>query len=57
MSVFRDAGHLPSRGGWDPDRLPADWAATRDQWLRWHYLRTGLSAGAFLCVLAWMVRR
>jgi hypothetical protein len=41
---------------WDPDRLPADWAATRDQWLRWHYLRTGLSVGAFLCVLAWVIR-
>jgi Domain of unknown function (DUF1772) len=41
---------------WDPDHLPAGWTSVRDQWLRWHFLRTGLSVAAFLCVLAWTVR-
>ena len=37
---------------WNPDALPADWAATRDLWASWHLARTMLAVLAFGCLLA-----
>lgn len=42
---------------WDPDALPGDWAATRDQWNDWHLVRTVLAVGAFGCLLIGHVGR
>lgn len=35
---------------WSPEAAPADWAALRDAWWRWHVLRTA-SGIAGLCLL------
>ncbi len=37
---------------WDPDRLPADWAANLETWRSLHSLRTVLAVAAFGALLA-----
>lgn len=34
--------------GWDPDRLPADWADRRSEWLRLHGVRSAMAVTAFI---------
>src|ERR1700677_3908563 len=36
---------------WTPGSAPADWIATRDKWLRNHWVRTWIGALAFGCTL------
>ena len=32
---------------WDPQSPPADWTLLRDQWWRWHMVRTGIALVGF----------
>ena len=36
---------------WSPAHLPAEWDAMRHSWMAGHWLRTGLSIGAFLLAI------
>lgn len=37
---------------WAPDRPPADWAAKRERWERWHTVRAFLSIAALAAFIA-----
>jgi uncharacterized membrane protein len=37
---------------WRPTAPPARWAEARDQWWRWHIVRTIAGVAGFICVIA-----
>lgn len=40
----------PIMNQWDPEHLPADWAATRDQWLGYHHFNAPFNIGFATCI-------
>lgn len=42
---------------WSVDAPPADWMHLRDDWWRWHVLRTAVSVGGLCLLIAAMLKR